>query len=49
MLLDAVQKMLRAVAAIQADDYDTAENELQSVHTLLEETAREMRAAAVRS
>jgi hypothetical protein len=44
-LLDAIQRLLRTVAAIQADDYDTAEAELVAVHRILTESAEELRAA----
>lgn len=44
-LLDAVQKMLRAVAALQSDDYDTAEEELLAVKAILDEAQQELRAA----
>jgi hypothetical protein len=44
-LTDAIARMSAAVAAIAADDYDTAERELEGVHSLIEETARELRAA----
>lgn len=44
-LLDAIAKMLRAVAAIQSDDFDTAETELLAVHRILEDSARDLRAA----
>lgn len=45
-LTDSIALMSAAVAAIAADDYDTAERELAGVHDLLEDTARDLRQAA---
>lgn len=44
-LLDAIGKMLAAIAAINADDLDTAEAELEAVHEILQQSAKELRAA----